>query len=189
MLTLGSLTTVLRILALPLSSNCRSLNQISLKGPALSMTILAYYSCMVRRPPRSCLHAVSSTVRWLCALFSFSQTNAILSWDKTHISTQNTYLKNRPRGATQFVLHNTFLQYTFAQTKLIHSMYNNIHKVLCPQRILKPHGSFPWHCKKLSLQPQTIFTKENIPSLLITFFLCTFTVHDQIIFYILKKGD
>jgi hypothetical protein len=34
-LTSGSLTNVLRILALPLSSNCRSLNQISLKGPAL----------------------------------------------------------------------------------------------------------------------------------------------------------
>jgi hypothetical protein len=90
---------------------------------------------------------------------------------KTHMSTQNTYLKNRPRGATQFALHNTFLQYTFAQTKSIHFIYNNSHYAWCPQRILKPLCSFPWHCKKLSLQPQTIFTKENIPSLLITFFL------------------
>jgi hypothetical protein len=124
---------------------------------------------MLRRPPRSCLHAVSSTVRWLCALLSFSHTNAILSCDKnTHV---NTYLKNRPRGATQFALHNTYiLQYPFVQTKLIHFIYNNSHYALCPQRILKPNGSFPWHCKKLSLQPQTIFTKENIPSLLITFF-------------------
>jgi hypothetical protein len=40
-LTTGSQTTVLWILALPLSSNCRSLNQTSLKGPALwhSVTI------------------------------------------------------------------------------------------------------------------------------------------------------
>jgi hypothetical protein len=48
--TSDSLTTVLRILALPLSSNCRSLNQISLKGPGF-VTLrdnLAYYSCMLQ---------------------------------------------------------------------------------------------------------------------------------------------
>jgi hypothetical protein len=31
------------------------------------------------------------------------------------MSTQSTYLKNRPRGATQFALHNTFFQYTSCQ--------------------------------------------------------------------------
>jgi hypothetical protein len=41
--TSDSLTTVLRIFSLLLSSNCRSLNQISLKGP--SVMTLAYYSC------------------------------------------------------------------------------------------------------------------------------------------------
>jgi hypothetical protein len=49
-LTTGSLTTVQRILALPLSSNCRSLNQTSLRGPGF-VTLrdnLAYYSCMLQ---------------------------------------------------------------------------------------------------------------------------------------------
>jgi hypothetical protein len=66
-------------------------------------------------------------------------------------------------------------------TKLIHHLYNNNHQVLCPQRILKPRGSFPWHCKKLFLTIITYFTKENIPSVLITL-LCTFAVYDSIIF-------
>jgi hypothetical protein len=48
-LTTGSLTTVPRILTLLLSSNCRSLNQTSLRGPGF-VTLrdnLAYYSCML----------------------------------------------------------------------------------------------------------------------------------------------
>jgi hypothetical protein len=54
-------------------------------------------------------------------------------------------------------------------TKLIHHLYNNNHQVVCPQRILKPHGSFPWHSKKLFFTTINYFTKEHIPSLLITF--------------------
>jgi hypothetical protein len=45
-------------------------------------------------------------------------------------------------------------------TKLIHHLYNNNHQVLCPQRILKPRDSFPWHCKKLFFTIINYFTKE-----------------------------
>jgi hypothetical protein len=167
--TSDSLTTVLRIFSLPLSSNCRSLNQISLKRARLcDSPWWLWPTTAVWWPPRSCIQDVSFTVRWLCALFSFSHTNAILSWDKMHMSTQNTYLRNRLRGATQ--LH--YIIHIYIDKVNIHLIYNNGHYALCPQRILKP---IPFHSpstvKNYLYNHKTIFTKENIPSLLTTFFL------------------
>jgi hypothetical protein len=80
--TSDSLTIVWRIFSLPLSSNCRSLNQISLKEPGF-VTLRDVFGLLqpydVDDCRENCIHAVSSTVRWLCALFSFSHTNAVLS--------------------------------------------------------------------------------------------------------------
>jgi hypothetical protein len=105
MLTLGSLATVLRILALPLSSNCRSTNQISLKGPALWESVTIWPTTAV------CCEDRREAVYSLCLPLWDDCVHCFLSVtptrDKTHMSTQNTYLKNRPRGATQFALHNT----------------------------------------------------------------------------------
>jgi hypothetical protein len=173
-LTTGSLTTLPRILALPLSSNCRSLNQTSLKGPG-SVTLRWQFGLLqlyVADDRQEAVYTLCLPL-WDDCVHCFLSVTPMRFYPeiKTHMSTQNTYLKNRLKGATQFGLHNTHLKYTFAQTKLIHFIYNNSHYALCSQRILKHNGSFPWHCTKLSLQPQTIFTKENIPNLLTAFFL------------------
>jgi hypothetical protein len=86
----------------------------------------------------------------------------------------DSHIKKQAERGNTFALHNTFYKIHFATTKthlamteLIHHLYNNNHQVLCPQRILKPRGSFLWHCKKLFLTTITYFTKENAPSLLI----------------------
>jgi hypothetical protein len=65
-------------------------------------------------------------------------------------------------------------------TNLIHHLYHNNHLVLCPQRIFKPRGSFPWHCTKLFLTIITILQKKY-PEFT-HYFSCTFTAYDLIIF-------
>jgi hypothetical protein len=96
-----------------------------------------------------------------CGCILASHTNAILSRDKTHMSTHNTYSKNRLRGGNTIALHNTLLH----RQKLIYIfIYNNSHYALCPQRILKPNGPFPKHCKNYLLQPQNYLQIENIRS-------------------------
>jgi hypothetical protein len=157
--------------AFPLSSNCRSAAAVCNEDRWEAV----YTLCLPLWD--DCVHC-----------FSFSHTNAILSWDKNaHVNTKH-ILKNRPRGATHlhyiihfYKIHFAMTKTHFAMTKLIHHLYNNNHQVLCPQRILKPPGSFPWHCKKLFPIITNYFTIENIQSSLITF-SCTFSVYDSIIF-------
>jgi hypothetical protein len=128
-----------------LSSNCGSAAAVQY----VMKTAEKLYTRCVFHCEMTCVHC-----------FSFSHTNVILSWDKTHMSTQNTYLKNRPRGAThlRYIIH--FYKIHFAMTTLIHHLYNNNHQVLCLQRIFKTRGSFPWHCKKLFLTIITILKKK-----------------------------
>jgi hypothetical protein len=140
--TSDSLTTVLRILALPLSSTCRSLNQTSLKEPDF-VTLrdnLAYYSCMLQMTAEKlftcCVFPCEMTV---CTVFHSVTPTRFYPEIKHTCQHKKHILKNRLRGATQshYIIH------IYTDRVNIHLIYNNSHYALCPQRIFKPNGPFP----------------------------------------------
>jgi hypothetical protein len=89
-LSLQALTTIPQILALPLSSNCRSLNQTSLRGPGFVMLRdnLAYYSCMLQMTAEKLFtHCVFHCEMTVCTVFHSVTPTRFYPEIKAHMST------------------------------------------------------------------------------------------------------
>jgi hypothetical protein len=73
--------------------------------------------------------------------FTFSHTNAILSYDKTRMSIQSTFKKQAERGNSYIAQHNTH----FTQQKLVHYSYITLVKcIIMPSENIETHRSlFP----------------------------------------------
>jgi hypothetical protein len=91
------------------SSNCRSTNQISLKGPALWHSVTIWPTTAVCCEDRREAVYTLRLPLWDDCVHCFLSVTPTRFYPeiKTHMSAQNTYLKNRPRGATHlhYIIH------------------------------------------------------------------------------------